>query len=155
MDCEMWLRYLLRYGKDSAVYIPELFAHGRFHANSKSVNEAVPCRRVINAFYSSMAEQFELDSKLVDQFKSLDKFEYHGKWEAIQKIDKSKLEEVMYKMFGEQFKDPSYLYRDVASYFLYLGNAKAAMTNAWEAVKLKPFNIKNYRTWFYSFRKTF
>jgi hypothetical protein len=58
-------------------------------------------------------------------------------------------------MFGEQFKDPSYLYRDVASYFLYLGNAKAAMTNAWEAVKLKPFNIKNYRTWFYSFRKTF
>lgn len=155
MDCEMWLRYLLKYGKDKAIYLPEIVAHGRFHADSKSVNEAVPCRKVVNAFYATIANQVGLSNSILGKFDKLDKFNYGGKWKIEQPIDKELLEECLNKRFENQFKDPSYLYRDVASYFMFLGNAKAAMKNAIGAIKMRPFKLINYRTWFYAFRQQF
>lgn len=154
MDCEMWLRYVFTFGQDKVKYIPELFAHGLFHADSKSVNEAVPCRRVINAFYASMAKQFGLSDKINAAFDTLDKFDYKGTWDVKQDIDKEQLEKFMWKKFSPQFEDPSYLYRDVAGYFMYLGNARASMKNAMEGIKMKPFKLINYRTWFYAFRQS-
>ena len=153
MDTEMWLRYLLLYGDQKVRHINELFAHGRFHATSKSVNEAVPCRRVLNTLYHSLAKQLGLNGQFVKQMENLERIPYEGKWNIKQAIHKEKLQEVLNEKFGKQFGDSSYIYRDVAAYFMYLGNAKAAAKNSWQAIKHNPVKLLNYRTLLYSLRK--
>jgi len=153
MDCEMWLMYLLKYGQDKALHIPKLFAHGLFHATSKSVNEAVPCRRVLNSFYYTIGKAIGADSKVLDEMSNLERFEYEKDWEIRQDIDIQRYSELLQKIFGPQFNDPSYIYRDVSGYFIYLGNPDAGMKNAMEGVKLRPFKLMNWRTYFYCLRK--
>lgn len=153
MDTEMWLRYLLVYGDKRATHIDELFANGRFHADSKSMNEAVPCRYVINSLYHSIAKTVGLDKSLIDKLTALERKEYEGKWEVKAKIDKHRLTHFITKRFEKQFQDKSYLYRDVASYFMYLGNPKASMVNARKAIKVAPTKLINYRTYLYSLRR--
>lgn len=153
MDTEMWLRYLLVYGDQKAKHIEELFAHGRFHADSKSMNEAVPCRRVINTLYHSLAEKLELDADLVSKLSALERIDYQEKWKPKVKLDNSRLEKQITSKFEQQFNDKSYIYRDVASYFMYLGNAKASYVNALKAVKKAPTKLINYRTLLYSLRR--
>jgi glycosyltransferase involved in cell wall biosynthesis len=155
MDCEMWLRYLLFFGQDKALHIPKLFANGLFHATSKSVNEAVPCRKTLNTLYFSIAETLRLNKRFLDDFEKLERHDYYGKWDIKTPINNEKLTTYLSKKFGPQFKDPSHIYRDVAEYFMYLGSAKAGMKNALDAIKVNPFKLINYRTFFYCWRKTF
>lgn len=154
MDCEMWLRYILKYGQNRALHIPKLFANGLFHATSKSVNEAVACRRTLNTLYYSIAETLEVDKFFLEKFEKLERHEYYGEWDIEIPIDKEKLVKSLTKRFGPQFEDPSYIYRDVAEYFMYLGSAKAGMKNSWGAIKMNPFKLINYRTFFYCWRKS-
>ena len=149
MDCEMWLRYLLKYGQDKALHIPRIFAHGLFHATSKSVNEAVSCRKVLNAFYYSIAKKVGVDKDLLEKMSALDRFNYEREWEIVQPIDSQRYGRLLQEVFGPQFRDRSYIYRDVASYFMFLGNAEAGMSNALQGIKLEPFKLINYRTYFY------
>ena len=84
----------------------------------------------------------------------LDKQEpYQGKWEIRQEINKERYERYLNEVFGPQFKDPSYIYRDVAGYFLSLGGYKAALKNASDGIKKGPFRLINYRTYFYILRR--
>lgn len=153
MDTEMWLRYLLSYGDQKAKHIDELFAHGRFHADSKSMNEAVPCRRVINTLYHSLAKKLGLNEDLVKKLSALERIDYKENWKPIVSIDKDRLAKQITGKFEQQFDDKSYIYRDVASYFMYLGNAKASYVNALKAVKVAPTKLINYRTLLYSLRR--
>lgn len=153
MDCEMWFRYLLKYGHEKTFHIKEIFAHGLFHATSKSVNEAVPCRRVINALYTSVAEEIGIKGEIIEKLHQLDRFPYEGNWDVQQSIDIEKFEAELWKKFGPQFEDPSYIYRDVAAYFMSLGSPKAGMKNAMDAIKMAPLKIENYRAYLYCFRK--
>lgn len=153
MDCEMWLMYLLKYGMNKAIHVPQLMAHGLFHATSKSVNEAVPCRKVLNTLYLSIAESLETDPSNREKLRTLPQVEYNKNWNIEQKIDKALYDKLLMERFEPQIKDSSYIYRDVAEYFMFLGNPKAGMRNAWEGIKIEPFKLINYRTWFYCFRK--
>ena len=153
MDAEMWMRYVLSYGENEVKYFDEIFAHARFHLDSKSMNEAVPCRRVINSLYYSLAQLYELDENLIKNLENLDRVAYKGVWNPKIEVDKVKLAFHINKKFEQQFQDKSYVYRDVAAYFMYLGNAKASYVNALEAVKMAPTKLINYRTLFYSLRK--
>jgi glycosyltransferase involved in cell wall biosynthesis len=155
MDCEMWLMYLLKYGMNKAMHIENLFAHGRFHATSKSVNEAVLCRRVLNSLYWTIGKSLGIDSLLLSKMGALDRQEYHRKWDVEAKVDLKNYEKYLIQKFGPQFKDPSYIYRDVAGYFMSLGNPKAAMSNAMHAIKINPFKLINYRAYFYCLRNYF
>jgi glycosyltransferase involved in cell wall biosynthesis len=153
MDCEMWLRYLLKYGQDKAFHIDRLFANGLFHATSKSVNEAVPCRRVLNTLYYSIAQALELTGPAMHGMANLPKDDYTGKWNIVQDVDNERFAKFLIKRFGPQFNDDTYIYRDVAAYFLSLGGTKAALSNALDALKKEPFKLINIRTYLYCLRK--
>ena len=153
MDCEMWLMYLLKYGQDKAMHIPKLFAHGLFHATSKSVNEAVSCRRVLNSFYYSIGKSIGVDSSILNNMEKLDRFPYDKNWAIKQDMNVEQYGQLLKKVFGPQVDDPSYIYRDVAGYFMYLGNADAGMKNALSGIKKAPLKLINYRTYLYCLRK--
>ena len=52
MDCELFLRYELLYGQNRIRIFDELFAHGRMHMDSKSVNGGYDSLLVENAVIS-------------------------------------------------------------------------------------------------------
>ncbi len=50
--------------------------------------------------------------------------------------------------------DTSLIYRQYAAVFMYNKLYKKAKNAAWQAIKLNPTQLINYRTWFYCFRKS-
>lgn len=153
MDCEMWLRYLMIYGTGKTHHIPKLYAHGLFHVTSKSMNEAVACRKVLNTLYHSIGVELGLEGAIIENMSKLDRVPYEGKWEVIQDMDKERYANYLNQKFGPQFLDSSYIYRDVSAYFMSLGGKEAAVKYAKDAIKKNPLKLINYRTLLYCLRQ--
>ncbi len=155
MDLEMWLRYLVFYGTRQVLHWNKQIANGRFHADSKSVTQTVECRKVRNAICCDLYEAIGIGKKLQSELKSIERSPYLGNWKIKQDFNKDRLESSIYNAFGQQFGDATFIYRDVASYFMYLGNSAAAIENTKMALNKDPLNIKNWRALLYAFRQKY
>ena len=155
MDLEMWLRYLVIYGTDQLWHLEKHIANGRFHADSKSVTQTVECRKVRNAICCDLYEKIGVGDELEKELKKIARKPYKGAWKIEQEFNIEILKSSIYNAFGKQFGDSTFIYRDVASYFMYLGNSDAAIENTKMAITKDPLSINNWRSLFYVLRKKY
>lgn len=146
MDYELYMKYFLAFGTENILEENIILAHARLHSNSKTVTQLAKFNRDLHSIWYNLLKQLNGPEDLLNKLKKAGILnDYAPHWSINHTPDINRIIQIVSEHINPVVEDSSYIYRNAAGYYTFLGDKRSAYKSSIQAIKEAPYILLNYK----------